>query len=118
MQYESMDQVNKAIEGILEIKGNAVVVLAEAKLKGSLIDQLIYTGVFASDQAVRDTVRWLIRRAAASLGIVSSSIQTLYEAMGRKDVTGLTVPAITGNVLYNFNTDVFRTGTRRIFGNI
>ncbi|MBN1664758.1 MAG: class II fructose-bisphosphate aldolase [Deltaproteobacteria bacterium] len=94
MQYESVDQLNKAIEGILEIKGNSVAVLDEAKLKGALIDQIIYTGVFASDQAARDMSRWVIRRAGASLGVLSASIQTLYEAMGRKEVSGFTVPAI------------------------
>jgi len=94
MQYESIDQINKAIEGILEIKGNNVVVSDEAKLKASLIDALIYTGVFSADSAVRDRCRWLIRRAGAALGILSASIQTLYEAMGRKEISGFTVPAI------------------------
>jgi fructose/tagatose bisphosphate aldolase len=98
MNYETMDQMKKAIAGVLEIKGNNVVVLDEAKLKGSLIDPLIYTAVFA-DQAVREEARWLIRRAGAALGIISASIQTLYEAMGRKEVTGFTVPAINIRVL-------------------
>jgi fructose/tagatose bisphosphate aldolase len=94
MPYESIDQLKKAIDGVLEIKGNNVVVLDEAKLKSSFIDALIYTGVFSADQAVKDMARWLIRRAGAALGILSASIQTLYEAMGRKEVTGFTVPAI------------------------
>jgi fructose/tagatose bisphosphate aldolase len=38
--------------------------------------------------------RWLIRTAAAKLGIISSSIQGLYEAMGRNEYKGFTVPAI------------------------
>jgi fructose/tagatose bisphosphate aldolase len=93
MQYESIDQINKAIEGILEIKGNDVVILDEAKLRNALIDPLVYTAVFA-DQILRDEARRLIRRTAAALGIVSASIQSLYEAMGRKEVVGFTVPAI------------------------
>jgi len=36
----------------------------------------------------------------AALGVVSSSIQSLYDAMGRKDATGFTVPAIISDPDY------------------
>lgn len=92
--YESMDQLKKGLEGSLKISGNDVQVQDAKKLRSSVIDDLIFTAVFSPQEEVRKAARWLIRRAGAALGILSTSIQPLYEAMGRKEVAGFTVPAI------------------------
>lgn len=94
MSYENIDQLKKGIEGVLKIEENDVKVLDEATLRGRLIDDLIYTAVFSSCEETREAATWLIRRAGVALGVVSASIQSLYEAMGRKEVAGFTVPAI------------------------
>jgi len=91
---ESTEQLKKAYQGILEISGNDVKVLDGEKLRGSLIDTLIFTAIFSPYEETRKAARWIIRRAGAALGIFSSSIQPLYEAMGRKEASGFTVPAI------------------------
>jgi len=92
--YESIDQLKKGLDGSLRISGNDVQVQDEKTLRSSLIDDLIFTAVFSPQEEVRKAARWLIRRTGASLGILSSSIMPLYEAMGRKEVSGFTVPAI------------------------
>ncbi len=92
--YESMDQLRKGLEGFLKISGNDVQVQDQKQLRSSLIDDLIFTAVFSPQEEIRKATRWLIRRAGAALGILSTSIQPLYEAMGRKEVAGFTVPAI------------------------
>ncbi len=94
MIYENVAQLKKGSEGVLQVADDAVKVLDEAKLRDSLIDDLVYTAVFSPDNETVEAARWLIRRAAAAIGIVSTSIQPLYEAMGRKEVSGFTVPAI------------------------
>jgi fructose/tagatose bisphosphate aldolase len=91
---ETVEQLAKEWEGILEVAAGDVKVQNDTKLQGSLIDTLIYTAVFSSDAASAEVARWAIRRAGAALGIISTSIQPLYEAMGRKEVSGMTVPAI------------------------
>ncbi|MBM4271197.1 MAG: aldolase [Deltaproteobacteria bacterium] len=91
---ENIDQLKKSLQGILEISDNRVKVLNERRLRESLIDDLILTAVFSPHEETKQSARWIIRRAAAALGILSSSIQSLYEAMGRKEVSGFTVPAI------------------------
>lgn len=94
---------------IIEIDGNDVAILNEGKLAGELIDDLIYTAVFSADQATQEAACWLIRRAGAALGIISSSIQTLYEAMGREEAKGFTVPAINiRGITYDTAQAVFR----------
>ena len=94
MIFETMDQLRRGWEGILDISHNDVRVLDESRLQKSLIDDLIFTAVFSPQQELREAARWLIRRAGAAIGILSASIQALYEAMGRKEVKGFTVPAI------------------------
>lgn len=93
MICENIQQLRAAWQGILAVDGNNVKVLDEEKLRTELIDTLIYTAVFGSP-AETAAARWLIGRAAAALGILPASIQPLYEAMGRGEVAGFTVPAI------------------------
>lgn len=115
--YESMDQLGNGLRGILEISGSDVRVLSEANLREALVDDLIFSAVFSPRPEIRETARWLIRRAGAALGIYSASIQPLYEAMGRKEVSGLTVPAINIRTLtYDVAQAVFRTMMRSHVG--
>ncbi|MGV8057687.1 MAG: class II fructose-bisphosphate aldolase [Smithellaceae bacterium] len=113
MIYENKDQLKNGCTQILQIDGGDIRVLDEAKFKGDLIDDLIYTVVFSQDQATSDAACWLIRRAAAALGILSQSIQPLYEAMGRGEVKGFTVPAINLRAItYESAQAVFRAAIK------
>jgi len=109
MIYKDKNELQKKYEKIIAIEGNDVSILNETALRGDLIDHLIYTAVFSADQAAQQAACWLIRRAGAALGIVSASIQPLYEAMGREDVRGFTVPAINlRGLTYESAQAVFR----------
>jgi fructose/tagatose bisphosphate aldolase len=94
MIYNDYTTLKNGISGTLAIEGGDVRVLDEETLRGDLIDNLIFTAVFSPDSETKEAARWLIRRAGVSLGIVASSIQSLYDAMGKKEATGFTVPAI------------------------
>ena len=119
MIFSSIDQLRRAIEGILKIEGDHVRVLDEAKLRGSLIDHLVYSAVLSGDAGVKQAARWLIRRAGVKLGVLPSSIQPLYEAMGRGDVKGFTVPAINiRGLTYETAQAVFRAGLKGSVGPI
>ncbi len=94
MIYQQAGELKTGIAGILEVSPDKVEILDGKRLQESVIDELIYTAVFSEDQDTRKLAQWLIRRAGAAAGIFSASIQSLYEAMGRKEVKGFTVPAI------------------------
>lgn len=111
--YQTIEELKKGIEGVLQITGTDVSVLNESRLRDETIDRLIYTAVFCSDENTKGAARWIIRRAGAALGIISSSIQSLYDAMGRKDVTGFTVPAINlRGITYHSAQAVFRAALK------
>jgi fructose/tagatose bisphosphate aldolase len=113
MIYENMDQLKKGCEAILAYDGEDFRVLNESRFREKLIDDLIYTAVFSPDPATSQAAGFLIRRGAASLGIISASIQSLYEAMGRKELCGFTVPAINiRGITYHVAQTVFRAAIK------
>ena len=119
MIFENKDQLKKRCAQIIQTDGGDVRILDEAKLKNELIDDLIYTAVFSPDKATQEAACWLIRRAAQALGIVSASIQLLYEAMGRSEVKGFTVPAINIRAItYDVAQAVFRAAIKAKAGPI
>ena len=89
MIYQNDDQLKRGCESILACEEGDVRVLNEPSFRDVLIDDLIYTAVFSPDPAIQEAAAFLIRRGAANLGIVPASIQSLYEAMGRKRSAGL-----------------------------
>ena len=115
--YETVDQLKKGLEGILKISDGDVKVLDERNIRSSLIDDLIFTAVFSSQDETGRAARWLIRRSGAALGVLSTSIMPLYEAMGRKEVSGFTVPAINIRALtYDVAQAVFRAAMKKKVG--
>jgi fructose/tagatose bisphosphate aldolase len=95
MIYKDVEELRGAIKGIVQVnKEGTVTVLDEKRLKEDLIDDLIYNAVLNPDPELVKGIRWLIRRIGSGLGIIPSSIQDLYQAIGEKKVTGFTVPAI------------------------
>ena len=80
MIYENKDQLKKGCEFILAYDDGDVRVLDESRFREKLIDDLIYTAVFSPDPATSQAAGFLIRRGAAKLGIISASIQSIYEA--------------------------------------
>jgi fructose/tagatose bisphosphate aldolase len=113
MIYDNKDQLKRGCEGILAFDNGDVRVLDEGRFQLKLIDDLIHTVVFSPDPGTQEAAGFLIRRGAAALGIVSASIQALYEAMGRKEVSGFTVPAINiRGISYDVAQAVFRAAIK------
>ena len=113
MIYQNEDQLKKGCASIIACKGGDVLILDKAGFQEKLIDDLIYTVVFSPDPAAQEAAAYLIRQGAAKLGIFSGSIQSLYEAMGKKDVAGFTVPAINiRGITYHVAQAVFRAAIK------
>ncbi len=113
MICEDKKQLLNICAKIVELDGNDVRILDEVKLRSELIDNLIYTAVFSPDQATQEAARWLIRRTGVACGIMSASIQPLYEAMGRGELKGFTVPAINiRGLTYDAAQAVFRAAIK------
>ncbi len=93
MKADTVDQLKSFLEGSAEF-GQQIKVTNEDIFRNKTIDTLVYNAVFAASAQVRGMARWIIKSAANDLGIYSASIQGLYDAMGRGEVSGYTVPAV------------------------
>jgi fructose/tagatose bisphosphate aldolase len=96
--------------GVYEISDSGAVKLRNPqKFISHTLDLLVWNVVFGGNDEIRDTARWIIRSAGLELGVIPSSIQGLYEARGRREVGGFTVPAINIRGLgYDVARAVFR----------
>jgi fructose/tagatose bisphosphate aldolase len=117
MLFQTMSQLGDTIKGIVEISNGQVKVLDSSRIRGALIDRLTWTAVFHEKDEMRATSRWIIKMIAPHLGIHLHSIQSLYEAMGRKEVGGFTVPAINvRGMAYDTGRAIFRAALRNGVG--
>ena len=97
--YSSAEELTEAVgrSGVARWDGGLVVTDGES-FRDELLDGLVWTAVFGKGEA-RDLARRSIREAARSLGILPASVLPLYEARGRGEVSGFTVPAINVRML-------------------
>ncbi len=92
---------------VVEFKDGSVYVKNRAVLR-SMMDSLIYNAVFEADEEKRKALFLLIKEIAKACGAVPSSIQGLYEEIGR-NYPGFTVPAINiRGLTYDVSRTIFR----------
>lgn len=76
------------------LDGDLLVIDDEAVFRSATIRDLAWTAAFSTDEATTAAAQWLIWEASQALGAHSASIQALYDARARGEVSGFTVPAI------------------------
>ncbi|NUO09926.1 MAG: class II fructose-bisphosphate aldolase [Candidatus Brocadia sp.] len=118
MLYHTKEDLVNDLKGVIDIQRNgAVNIINKDLLKNKKIDTIVYNAVFNKESALKDAARWLIRSAGSRLGVVSSSIQSLYEAMGKKEYKGFTVPAINiRGLTYDVARSIFRAAKKNHAG--
>ena len=118
MLYQTKEDMINDLKGIVDIHKNGVVtILDKDSFRNKIIDTLVYNAVFNKDEAVKDAARSTIRNVGNNLGVVSSSIQSLYEAMGKKKYKGFTVPAINiRGLTYDVSRSIFRAAKKNHVG--
>jgi fructose/tagatose bisphosphate aldolase len=81
--------------------------------KESFADDLVKTIILADSDAIRRRCFWIAYEAGAKFGVIPSSIQGLYAARGRGEITDFTVPAINIRTLtYDLARAVFRSAKK------
>jgi fructose-bisphosphate aldolase, class II len=110
MLFANKDEITSQLEGIL-VQSNGSVKLEDAeKLRGDFIEMLVENAIFNEDRETKGVARYLIKSAALQMGIVPASIQGLYDARGRGENKGYTVPALnTRGMTYDMCRAIFRS---------
>ena len=83
-----------AIGPSARLDGERLIVEDATAFRGDPIRALAWTAAFSGDSATTEMAQWLVWEASQALGARSASIQALYDARGRGEVSGFTVPAI------------------------
>jgi fructose/tagatose bisphosphate aldolase len=84
----------ETIRPAAHVDGDRLVVDDERAFRDTAIRDLAWTTAFSDDEATTAAAQWIIWEASQALGARSASIQDLYTARGRGEVSGFTVPAI------------------------
>lgn len=93
MSYGSLSELLNDVRSCMQISAGAVKVTDAAQLRNTVIDKLVYSAVFGSDE-VKDAARWLIWESAWEVGVQPASIDSLYQARARGEYSAATVPAV------------------------
>ncbi len=113
MFFTNNDEVFKYLKGIVSLNNGGVVIENIDRLKTQGIDTLVENSVLNPSSQIRGLSRFIIKSSALEMGIVSSSIQGLYDARGRDECGGFTVPAINiRGMSYDFSKSIFRTAQK------
>jgi fructose/tagatose bisphosphate aldolase len=115
---KNVDELKNNLQGVVEVDGWQRLKVSNAeKLRSSVIDTLVYESVFNPSEEVKTKIKWMIHELAKSLGAGSASIQALYSAYGRGDVSGFTVPAVNiRGITYDFARAMFRVAKKNNIG--
>lgn len=117
MRYRDINELNASFKDVVEIGDGRVKVLNEKAVRGDLVDRLVFNAVFNENAEILKMSRWLIRAVAFELGVKPASIQGLYDAMGKGEVSGFSVPAINIRGLsYEVARAVVRAGMKNNSG--
>lgn len=120
MIHSSVQTLEEAVKraGVTAKKGALSGIERKALTSGSLVDDLIYTSVFSTNEGTKKRARALIHQLSRRAGAVSMSIQSLYDAVGRGEIQEkFTVPAhnIRG-LTYDVARALFRSAMARDVG--
>ena len=84
----------ETIRPAAHLDGDLLVIDDEATFRSTAIRDLAWTAAFSTDEATTTAAQWIVWEASQALGAPSASIQELYSARARGEVSGFTVPAI------------------------
>ena len=90
----SVSDLLSRLSGIVHVHDGTLEVVDAARLRADGIRDLAWTAAFTENPATAEAAQWIVWEAAQALGARSASIQELYAARARGEVSGFTVPAI------------------------
>jgi fructose/tagatose bisphosphate aldolase len=114
---KNLEELNGFLNGTVNFQNGKVQIIDETNLREKVIDDLVYTAVFAEDEEVKEEAKSIIREIANEFGAVSSSIHDLYMAMGRGETRDFTTPAVNiRGMTYDVARQIFKVANKHDVG--
>ncbi len=93
--FTSEKQLNSSLSKFCSIEGGKITKINDIDgLREKLLKELVETSTLSENPQVKDYAIYLIFQIASRFGARPASIYNLYMAMGKKKVSGFTVPAV------------------------
>lgn len=106
----SKEDIANLLKGAATLNDREVELNDANLLRSGPLDSLVENSVLNDSPEVRAYCRFVIKKLALQLGIIPASIQGLYDARGRGENSGYTVPALNiRGMAYEFSRSIFRT---------
>lgn len=113
MSLFSKEQLIAHLKGSVALSNGDVKLENADKFRDHSLDDVVANAVLNENKEVKALCRYIIKSVALDMGIVPSSIQGLYEAMGRGEYHGFTVPAINiRGMSYQLSRSIFRSARK------
>jgi fructose/tagatose bisphosphate aldolase len=99
-------------EGVI-LKAGKIIIKDSEKFRESIIDNLVDTIILGKNLLLKKLAYWVTYNASLQLNVIPSSIQGLYEAMGKGKISGFTVPAMNIRTLtFDLSRAVFKAAQK------
>ena len=116
---ESPADLIASLTGVAHVADGRLVIDDEARFRSQAAADLAWTAAFTKDDPTAEASRWLVWEASQALGAPSASIQDLYLARGRGEVSGFTVPAVNIRAqTFDMARTFFETAARADVGTV
>ena len=113
---DKIESLNGLFGAAVSVRDGKVTVSQDSAIASDAMDTLVRAAVFGEAEE-KEHARWLIWEIGQAVGVRSASIQDLYMARGRGEVTGFTVPAINvRGMAYDTARSIFRTAIAKKAG--
>lgn len=111
--FATKEELVSYLKGAVTLTNGDVRLENEDKFRDQALDTISANAALNNSKDIKGLCRYIIKSIAQELGIVQSSIQGLYEAMGRGEYHGFTVPAINiRGMSYQLSRAIFRTARK------
>jgi len=112
--FASIDELKVFLKDKVSIGADGVKIENEEALKKSMRELMENATQLNENEQVRDAARWVIIESGQELGITLASINDLYMARGRKEYSGMSVPAINiRGFTYDMSKAIFRACAKK-----
>jgi fructose/tagatose bisphosphate aldolase len=91
---ESPADLLASLTGVAHVADGRLVIDDASRFRSQTAADLAWTAAFTRDDPTAEAARWIVWEASQALGARSASIEALYRARSRGEVSGFTVPAI------------------------
>lgn len=107
------DEKELCRNGVLAEENGKLVIKDSPTFRQKTVDNLVSTIILGENERIKKLCYWITYEAALNMGVILSSIQDLYNTMGKDEARGFTVPAMNFRTLtYELARAVFRSAKK------